>query len=572
MIKFTEVRYKNLMSSGNQFTVIPLNKAATTLITGGNGSGKSTIVEAITFALFGKPYRAINKPDLVNTINGKGTLVELDFEIGGKKYMIRRGIKPNVFEIWIDGEMRNQEAASKDDQAFLEEVVLQLNYKTFCQIAIIGNTSYTPFMQLGAAARRDIVEDLLDIKIFSKMNAVLKEDSSVTKTRIRDIEQQIAIQTAKIDTQKAYIGTLLSDRSRKVEETKANIASAESLIAECQQKIAQASEKRESYATLLSDSEAVVKKQTQLTALKSKLSDNVDRLAEEIQFFKDHDDCPTCQQGISADFRAIMVTERETKSEGVQAGLTKMEAVFAEVSARIAEITATNRKIAALNEEIRDQQSEVSTQQRYIAMLNQSIAQEMEKSGNIDEEQLKLQTLAKEAVELVNVKGREVEKKHYEEIAALVLKDNGIKAKVIKEYVPVINALVNKYLSQLDFFAHFELDETFKDKIKYRERDDLTYWSYSEGEKLKIDLSILFTWITIAKLKNTVSTNLIFLDEVTDAGLDTASSGLIVGILSEFAREANVFVISHHPELYADHFEDHLQFAKVNNYSTLVEK
>ena len=575
MIFFRESRYKNLLATGSPFTTVRLDAVPTTLMTGKNGSGKSTLIEAITFALFNKAYRNITKPALVNTINNKALLVELDFDIGNKKYMVRRGIKPAVFEIWIDGEQR-QTVPGTDDQTYLEEVILGMNYKTFVQTVIIGNATYTPFMQLTTPNRRDIVEDLLDIRIYGLMTEILKKKVSDAKQRIKDIEDELRVQSSKIDVQKSYIQTLHDDRSRKVEEARSKITQSQLLIDQTTVEIEELNGRREATAALACSDED--KERFEALRDKSKkiitmLSTAKERLSNEVAFFGEHDDCPTCKQMINDDFKATAVAERTAKIDEMEGHLESQEHSLTCQIEELQKIAKLQRGVAEIDRQIADLNGKIKVEQRVIARLQSEITFENDSQagGNVEDETAKLKVLAKEAVKLTEGKTTATEDKFYLDLQALMLKDTGIKANVIKQYIPIMNKLINKYLNQLDFFASFNLDENFSEVIKSRNRDELQYESFSEGEKLKIDLSILFTWITIAKMKNTVATNLLIFDEVTDSGLDTDSSGHIVGILKDLAKNAHVFVISHHPELYADKFDRHLKFQKVNNYSLLVE-
>lgn len=572
MIKFRTCRYKNILASGNVFTEVRLDAAPTTLMTGKNGSGKSTLIEAITFALFNKPYRKITKPLLVNTINNKALVCEVEFDIGNKSYKIVRGIKPAVFEIWIDGELRNS-VPGVDDQTYLEEVILQMNYKTFVQICIIGNATYTPFMQLSTPNRRDIVEDLLDIRIYGMMTELLKKKVSESKQRIKDLEGELSIQSSKIDVQKSYIKNLHDDRAAKVEEARTKIAESLVLIEQAQDRIASLTSQRDEQAALIvEDIESTQARLEKMKPVHFKMRDSIKRLAEEVEFFNEHDDCPVCKQMINSEFKAEAIGTKQAKHTELTNGIEKIEAMIDDLNRRISEFRAINQKVSQFDRLISETQGKIDVEQRVITRLQAEVNAEQKVGGNLEDEQVKLKTLAQGAIAINDEKVSEQESGLYLTAQAMMLKDTGIKAKVIKQYVPIINKLINKYLTGLDFFASFILDENFGESIKARNRDALMYESFSEGEKLKIDLSILFTWVTIAKMKNTVSTNLLMLDEVSDSGLDSTSSALIVGILKEFSKDAHVFVISHHPELYLDHFDRHLQFEKINNYSVLVKE
>jgi DNA repair exonuclease SbcCD ATPase subunit len=570
MIFFREVRFKNILATGSPFTVIRLDAAPTTLFTGKNGSGKSTFIEAITFALFNQAYRKINKPALVNTINNKALLVEIDFDIGPTKYTVRRGIKPAVFEILIDGEVRNS-VPGTDDQKYLEEVILGMNYKTFVQTVIIGNATYTPFMQLTTPNRRDIVEDLLDIRIYGLMTDILKKKVSDAKQRIKDIEDELRVQSSKIDVQKSYIQTLHDDRERKAAQAREKIAASQLLIERANSDMDALVGQRDDLMEKAEDTSGAADKMAKLKPLASKLVENVSKLREEIKFFEEHDDCPVCKQMINDEFKSSAIEERNGRVFTLKDGSLKLREQIDATQERLDEMFELNREIRKLDQAIADCVTKVRVEQRVVDRLNAELNVEEQITANVDHEEAKLKSLAAAAIQMTEGKTAATEDKFYLDLQALMLKDTGIKANVIKQYVPIMNKMINKFLNALDFFASFNLDENFGEVIKSRNRDELQYESFSEGEKLKIDLAILFTWIAIAKMKNTVSTNLLIFDEVTDAGLDTDSSGHIVGILKDLAKSAHVFVISHHPELYADKFDRHIKFAKVNNYSLIVD-
>jgi DNA repair exonuclease SbcCD ATPase subunit len=570
MIIFKEIRYANILATGSPFTVIRLDAAPTTLFTGKNGSGKSTFIEAITFALFNKAYRKITKPDLLNTINNKALLVELDFDIGSKSYTVRRGIKPAVFEILIDGVQRPT-VPGTDDQNFLEDVVLGMNYKTFVQTVIIGKATYTPFMQLTTPQRRDIVEDLLDIRVYGTMVELLKKKLSESKLRLKDIEDEIRIATNKVDVQKAYVKTLHDDRSKKVEEARTKIAQCQAQIDHGMTVVSSLTEARTQLTEVMDDPDALNEKLEKLKPLYTKLTENVRRLNEEIKFFEEHDDCPVCKQSINNDFKDDAINERAVKNNETAKAVETLHGNIATIRVKLNDIRELNQKVRTLDGQIADENSKIKAEMRVISTLQSQIDGEQTQTGNIEEESDKLREYAQVVLDLNDKKSVETETKHYLDAQAIMLKDTGIKANVIKQYVPVMNKLINQYLNDLDFFASFTIDENFDEVIRSRARDELKYESYSEGEKLKIDMSLLFTWVTIARMKNTVATNLLIFDEVTDAGLDTDSSGHIVSILKHLAKSANVFVITHHPDLYIDKFDRNVRFAKVNNYSILLD-
>lgn len=571
-VTFREVRYKNLLATGNEFTVVRLDKSETTLVTGRNGSGKSTMLEAISLALYGKPYREVNKPALVNTINNKNCEAEIDFDIGAKKYTVRRGIKPNLFEIIVDGEVLDQNAAAGDQQAYLEDVILQMSHKTFIKIAVIGNATYKPFMKFNAAERRAMVDELLDVGIYTKMAKVLKTRADTTKQKLRDLETELSIQVSKIDMQKSYIQNLNDDRSAKIEANREKIDTSLASIEASTKELDTLSESRNVLAETVANSDALNEQFDQLRQLRQKLNSNTSALGTEIAFFEEHDDCPTCKQAITEEFKADAVSTKTAKLDETTTALEKLLARMTSIKEKIDAIAATNREIRDLDTQIRDINSNVRTEQQYVSKLQKDIAsEEAAPTVDIDGEKAKLKVLAKEAIVLTKSKDEEQKQKHYFDMIALMLKDTGIKSKVIQQYLPVINTLINEYLQELDFFVGFEFDESFAETIRSRGRDLFAYESFSEGEKKKIDTAILFTWVILGRLKNTVSTNLLIFDETFDIALDHESVVAVVSILDDIAKDgANIFVISHHPEAFYDKFHTHVKFEKLNNYSVLV--
>lgn len=571
-VTFREVRYKNLLATGSVFTTIRLDKNESTLVTGRNGSGKSTMLEAISLALYGKPYREINKPALVNTINNKNCEAEIDFDIGAKKYTVKRGIKPNLFEIIVDGEPLDQNAASGDQQAYLEDVILQMSHKTFIKIAVIGNATYKPFMKFNAAERRAMVDELLDVGIYTKMAKVLKTRADTTKQKLRDLETELSIQVSKIDMQKSYIQNLNDDRTAKIEANREKIDTSLAAIDEATAELDTLTASRDKLTATITNADALNVAFDQLRELRQKLNSNSSALSTEIAFFQDHDDCPTCKQSITEEFKTEAIGTKSTKLADTSTALEKLLAKMTTIKAKIDAIAETNREISKIDSSIREVNSNVRTEQQYVAKLQKDIAsEEAAPTVDIDAEKIKLKGLAKEAIALTKSKDEEQKQKHLYDLAAIMLKDTGIKSKVIQQYLPVINTLINEFLQELDFFVGFEFDEQFTETIRSRGRDLFAYESFSEGEKKKIDTAILFTWVTLGRLKNTVSTNLLIFDETFDIALDHESVCAVVSILDDIAKEdANIFVISHHPEAFYDSFERHLKFEKVNNYSVMV--
>ena len=570
MINFQTVRWKNFLSTGSQYTEINLNKSPTTLIIGENGSGKSTILDALCFSLFNKPFRSINKPQLINSINQKDCNVEVEFSIGSKQYKVVRGIKPNVFEIYLNGELLNQDAASRDYQKYLEEHVLKLNYKSFTQIVILGSASFTPFMQLSAAMRRDIIEDLLDIRVFSVMNEVLKQKLIVIRSEISTIDSNTEILKTKVRLQQEYIAKLEQDKKKKsddidviLESANANVTSHVTIIEIKKKEIL-------FMKNLIADHNEATTKHKKLLGLKDKILDKKQKLEDEIQFYHINDSCPTCNQALEETFKTGKIQAHDEKLKDINIGVEDIQKQIKEVEERLELINKTKETIAEINEEIVEVSTKLIAEQNYVAKL--TVEKENSNVGDtsIPEEKAKLKQLAKDVVELSNVRIEKVDEKGYHELASLLLKDTGIKTKIIKQYLPVMNKIINKYLQSMDFFVHFELDEAFNETIKSRHRDEFTYASFSEGEKQRIDLALLFAWRTIAKMKNSANTNLLMLDEVFDSSLDSGGADLLYQILGTLDSDINTFVISHR-DLMFDKFRSVIKFQKINNFSEIVK-
>lgn len=570
MILFEKVKWRNLLSTGNSPTEIQLNRTSTTLIIGENGAGKSTILDAICFALFNKGFRDISKPQLINSINQKNLEVELDFSIGNKQYKVIRGHKPAKFEIWLNGQQMNQQADNRDFQKYLEEHILKLNYKSFTQIVILGSASFTPFMQLPPSHRREIIEDILDIRIFSTMNVLLKEKARQLADNIKVLDNDLTVQKERVKLQDEYIRNLQVDQQKRHDELQALIDTAateidfsNSAIVGLEGQIARLQE------TIL-DADVINNKALKLSDLQRKLTDRITKMQSEIAFYHDNDNCPTCQQGLPHEMKTEAIESQTAKLNEVQQALIDLETNITEIQTRQTEIAAINKTIAGHNQEIIAANNTIIANQRYIQKLQTEQSTLTTNTYSIDDERLKLKTLAKEVVNLTQQKSKLSEEKYYQEIAASLLKDTGIKTKVIRQYLPVINKLVNKYLTAMDFFVHFELDETFNETIKSRHRDEFSYASFSEGEKQRIDLALVFTWRTIAKMKNSANTNLLLLDEVFDSSLDGNGTEYLMSLLNTLGEETNVFVISHKGDILFDKFRSVIKFEKHQNFSRIA--
>ena len=570
MIVFKSVTWKNFLSTGNSPNKVLLNRSQTTLIIGKNGEGKSTILDALCFSLFGKPFRNINKGQLVNSINGKGCSVEIEFDINGKEYKIIRGIKPNVFEIWQDGEMINQDAASRDYQKILEQQILKLNYKTFTQVVILGSASFVPFMQLPTSQRREVIEDILDIRIFSTMNSLLKERIQETKDDITKIENEISTAKTKVDSQTQIIKTISEAKTSAIESIGAKISVNTTEILSCESQIEFILSEINTLKASINDKETISEDIDKAKSIRSKLLQKIETCEHNTEFFSEHDVCPSCSQDIAEEYKEGIIKDLNAKMLDNNTKISELETI----------LTNLNEKLLQINkvvEQITDKNIELSTRNSTITLLNKQM-RELEAetqrvksdTTNIDEEKGKLKDLAKEAIGKIGQKTQLQEQRNLEDVANILLKDTGIKTAIIREYLPIMNKLINKYLQAMDAYIHFELDEAFNESVKSRFRDDFTYASFSEGEKMRIDLAILFTWRQIAKMKNSVNTNLLLLDEIFDSSLDTAGTDYFLNLMNQFGDNTNIFVISHKGDQLFDKFRSVIKFEKRNDFSIIA--
>tara|TARA_B110000090_G_scaffold26217_1_gene26563 strand:- start:766 stop:2484 length:1719 start_codon:yes stop_codon:yes gene_type:complete len=568
MIKFTKLRYKNFLSSGNAFTAIDFDAAPTTLVIGHNGSGKSTMLDALSFGLFGKPHRKISKPQLVNSINQKGTEVEVEFSIGKAQYKIVRGIKPNIFEIWVDGNMVNQDSHAKEYQAMLEKNILKLSHKSFHQIVVLGSSSFVPFMQMAGGARREVIEDLLDINIFSKMNSLLKEKSSILKDAISSNSHSIELVKTKINAQKKYLRDLsaVNEQHKATKEEEIQTLFDEIHSLEAQNTGLNVNLDTDAICTSL---DKLKPQRTQLMDYQAQFKTQIKSVVKEAKFFDENEHCPTCDQGIDSDLR-------DSKKEGANARAKELSTAMTKATEQL---TSFDNEIDGLEVQLKEQQSTINTIQsntqlvtrltRNIDRIRQDISEMEGTTGDLQGANAELNKLNEFSIAKNEEKFTLGEQSSYNQVASELLRDTGIKTKIIKQYVPVINQLTNQYLQILDFFVHFDLDENFSETIRSRHRDNFSYDSFSEGEKQRIDLSLLFTWRQIAKMKNSVATNLLILDETFDSSLDDDGVDNLMKILYSLGEETNVFVISHKAELEDAQFQRRLEFVKDKNFSKL---
>ena len=571
MIIFEKVRWKNFLSTGNAFTEIDLTRSTNTLIVGHNGAGKSTVLDALTFGLFGKPFRKINKPQLMNTINNGDCVVEIEFKIGKKQYKIIRSIKPNAFEIYCDSVLVNQDAKAKDYQEHLEKFILKLNYKSFTQVVILGSASFVPFMQLSPGDRRAIIEDLLDIQIFSSMNSIVKNKISTIKDEQKTVDYNIKLVEAKISLQKQNIEDNKKNHLVEINKKVQEVADNDTHLNKVAKDVALIQKHIEQLTNKISDKTTVSSRTTKLITLQSKFEDNVRKLNKEISFYQNNDNCPTCQQAIVSETKDKHVTEKQTKITEIQTATTKLEEELRNVHNRLEEIEKIQKHINAHNSEVVKLNTQVTSINSYNARLLKEIEELRTRTVSTDNDDDKLKILNAELQEYKDVAEQLSIDKQYHEFAATLLKDTGIKTKIIKQYLPVMNKLINKYLTSMDFFVNFNLNESFEETIKSRHRDEFSYASFSEGEKMRIDLALLFTWRQIAKMKNSVNTNLLILDEVFDSSLDGVGTEEFLKLLNSLDNSTNVFVISHKGDQLFDKFRSVIKFEKKNNFSQVAK-
>jgi DNA repair exonuclease SbcCD ATPase subunit len=570
MIVFKSISWMNFLSTGNSPNKVLLNKSPTTLIIGKNGEGKSTILDALCFSLFGKPFRSINKNQLVNSINGKKCLVEIEFSIGTKDYKIVRGIKPNIFEIYLDGEMINQDAASRDYQKVLEQQILKLNYKTFTQVVILGSASFVPFMQLPPAQRREVIEDILDIRIFSIMNSMLKEKAQETKDAISRTENEIKSAKDKVESQQAIIKTITEAKAESINNILSKISANNAEILQAEGEIQLIISEIDTLKTSINDKETVNEDIEKAKSIKSKLLQKIETCEHHTEFFNEHDVCPSCDQNIPEEHKSKIVEDLNSKLLEQNTKVGELETILSNLNQKLSAITEIQSKITDKNIELSTRNSTVTLLNKQIKEMQSEVESTKTDTTNIDEEKIKLKELATDAITKINTKTILQEQRNLEEVASILLKDTGIKTAIIREYLPVMNKLINKYLNAMDAYIHFELDEAFNESVKSRFRDDFTYASFSEGEKMRIDLAILFTWRQIAKMKNSVNTNLLLLDEIFDSSLDNAGTDYFLNLMNSFGDNSNIFVISHKGDQLFDKFRSVIKFEKRNDFSIIV--
>ena len=571
MIIFKKVRYKNFLSTGQQFIEINLNEAPTTLVVGNNGAGKSTMLDALCFGLFNKPFRAVKKDQLINTINEKECVVEVEFQIGKKEYKIIRGIKPNLFEIWCDGDMLNQDAAIRDYQKHLEQHILKLNFRSFTQVVILGNASFVPFMQLRARHRREVVEEILDIEIFSKLNLMFREKAKAQDETIKQADFNYQLLDGKIETQQKHIDDISNTTKHTADTKKLEITNADTDIENYREDIARVRREIAEMQVEIIDQTKLTTKHGKLTAMEAKLENTCIKHKKELKFFQSHDDCPTCQQSIDEAFKKATIVVKEAKVVELELGMSQIDNAIRTSQKKLDKI---NETVIAIREKellISRYETSISEIEKYKTRIQKEIDELSDEKFSTGVATGELNQLQEQLVDAEKDKLKQKEEKLYIDTARHLMQDTGIKTKIIKQYLPVMNQYINKNLADMDFFVNFTLDEEFNETIKSRHRDDFQYHSFSEGEKLRIDLAILFTWREIAKMKNSTNTNLLILDEIFDSSLDTSGTDEFMRILYHTMNKENVFVISHKGDTLIDKFPRVMKFEKYKNFTRMAE-
>ena len=571
MINFKKVRWKNLLSSGNRFTEIELDKHQTTLILGENGAGKSTLLDALCFGLYGKGFRNLKKDLLINSINEKELVVEIEFSIGKKNYKVIRGAKPNKFELYVNDTLINQDATMKDYQEHLEKNVLKMSYRSFTQVAILGSANFTPFMQLKAVERRKLVEDLLDISIFSTMQDILKKKISNHTVEVRETNHETEIMEERINGLNEQLNALRENRDAKIKQHEKTVDETQDNINNLMEKIDEKTENVVEKKSTITNKDSTEDRLKQIIDMEKQLETARKKAVADIEFYQNHDNCPTCKQGLDHEHKKKCIKEKEDKVTEIKTAVSTLDIQVKELHDEIQRINDVQGDIDTIQKEIGILQSEILSNQKFIKKIQgeiETLRGELQDNGDvqdkIDDSEEKLDILHSKKENLV-------EQGHYFDIAQTLLRDQGVRQKIIKQYVPIMNKMINKYLAQLEFYVGFELDESFEETIKSRFRDVFKYDNFSQGEKMRIDLSLLFTWRSVARMKNSVNTNLLILDEVFDSSLDTNGTDDFLKLLNSLTEKTNAFIISHKGDALYDKFNDVIRFEKYKNFSRVAD-
>tara|TARA_E500000318_G_scaffold20074_2_gene20738 strand:+ start:5572 stop:7281 length:1710 start_codon:yes stop_codon:yes gene_type:complete len=568
MIVFQKIRYKNFLSTGNNFTELDILRHKSTLIVGQNGSGKSTMLDAISFALFGKPHRNINKPQLINSINNKQCVVEVEFQVGAAQFKVVRGIKPGIFEIWKNGEMINQSSHAKEYQRILEQNILKLNHKSFHQVVILGSSNFVPFMQLNPHNRRLVIEDLLDIGVFSKMNQLLKEEVNVIKENLKDISYQTDLSKNKFDTQKKYIADVKKITDEAITYKETQISTKSSQIEKLELDNANVSKDIEGkQENIQNELNQLNNRKQSLIQYSAQFKQQMATVVKDAKFYEENETCPTCDQDIDQKRRQEKLSTAKSKAKELQSAMGKLTEESDQVEQTISDTTDALSEIRDKQNILHSNIQQINRIQGEIGDLRKDIAGSA--TADLKAAEKELENIKARLSSLMDNKMRSNEEYSYKSAISEMLKDTGIKTKIIKQYLPVMNQLINQYLQVLDFYVAFDLDEEFNETIRSRHRDEFTYDSFSEGEKQRIDLALLFTWRQIAKMKNSVATNLLMLDETFDSSLDHEGVDNLLKILHTLGDDTNIFIISHKGEILDGKFENKIEFIKDKNFSKI---
>jgi len=569
MITFQKIRWKNFLSTGNQFTEVELNQHRTNLVVGTNGAGKSTILDALTFALFNKPYRKINKPQLVNTTNERECVVEIEFSINTRQYLVRRGIKPNIFDIVVNGTPLHREADDRAMQRILEENILKLNYKSFTQIVILGSSTFVPFMQLTSSNRREVIEDLLDIRIFSAMNNILKDNIKDKKTQVKSLDLKKETLKDKMKMQKDFIEELENRGNANINANREKITNLDKEVGIYMVENDKTNEQVEKLTEEQQQLTDVGKKLVKLNNLRGKISQKVSTITKEHKFFSENTVCPTCTQSIEEEFRLNRITDAQNKAKELKEGYEELENTIKFEQERERQFNDLSKEITKLTHGISQNNTRISLNQRQIRDLEHEIQTITENLANRNSEHEKLEEFRENLQKTIEDLSDKKQEIVYHDFAYSLLKDDGVKTKIIKKYLPFINQQVNRYLQMMEFYINFQLDEEFNESVKSPIHEDFSYSSFSEGEKMRIDLSLLFTWREVARVKNSANTNLLIMDEVFDSSLDGFGTDEFLKIIRYVIKDANIFVISHKSDLH-DKFESVIKFDKIKGFSRRV--
>lgn len=570
MIVFKKIKYKNFLSTGNAYTTIELNKHKTTLIVGENGAGKSTVLDALTFGLFGKSFRKINKPQLVNSITNSETVVDVEFSVGSTNYRVVRGIKPTVFDIYKNGDLVNQSADSKDYQDILEKQILKINYKSFCQVVVLGSATFLPFMQLPTPQRREIIENLLDLEIFTIMNSLLKDKVLENKEKISECLNNKKIFEEKIKLTKEHIAIIKKNESANLQEKLDEIETSKNTISELNKSLIDLTTSKEDLTKKLKNESKFKEKIQTMLDLKGKIENNIEIIEKDILFFEKNDNCPTCKQTIDDKFKNKTVDEKRTESKQKKDAVEQLKDKIKDIEVKTGEFIQIRNDINDIILQERQTQVKIHSLETYIESLNRDVEKIKTNSNSIQEN--KIDEYEKELISIESIYNELIKERNVLSASSVLLKDNGIKSKIVKKYIPIINKLINKYLASLNFFVKFELDEEFNEKIKSRHRDEFSYTSFSEGERMRINLAILFTWREISRLRNSINTNILIMDEVFDSSLDSNATEEFLKLINAQDNKSNIFVISHKTDQLTDKFDKVIRFNKVKNFSKLQAK